>query len=198
MLEFDDVKLLAAQALARQPFYRTLGITVPIVLAYTWQESGVAGGERGGSRWTWDEYAVGDGGKSFGLGQIQLASAQEVGFAGSFGELMHPETNLHYSLAYLAKQVRRFGLRNGLAAYNAGPGNVARGRARNGPTYVEPVLRRAAVFHDLVYGGAVPFPTPTPPAPPAPPAAVAGFPRWLGIVFLAGILRRVLRRGRSQ
>lgn len=45
----------------------------------------------------------------WGMGQIKCQTARGVGFAGSCAELRHPETNLRYSMKYLAEALRRGG-----------------------------------------------------------------------------------------
>lgn len=58
-----------------------------------------------------------------GLTQLMPGTALEVGV----GDRMDPLSNLRGGAAYLAQQVVRFGdVRLALAAYNAGPGRVAR------------------------------------------------------------------------
>lgn len=72
---------------------------------------------------TFNPNAVSPSGQHFGLGQISTAAANEVGV---YGNLFDPQTNLVASTRYLAKMMNMFGgnLELGLAAYNAGAGNV--------------------------------------------------------------------------
>lgn len=72
---------------------------------------------------TFNPNAVSPSGQHFGLGQISTAAANEVGV---YGNLFDPQTNLVASARYLAKMMNMFGgnLGLGLAAYNAGAGNV--------------------------------------------------------------------------
>lgn len=72
---------------------------------------------------TFNPNAVSPSGQHFGLGQISTAAANEVGV---YGNLFDPQTNLVASARYLAKMMNMFGgnLELGLAAYNAGAGNV--------------------------------------------------------------------------
>ena len=78
-----------------------------------------------------------------GLGQLMPATARELGVANRFD----PVANIDGAARYLRQMLDRFGVVHlALAAYNAGPGAVARagGIPRNGetPTYVRNVLRR--------------------------------------------------------
>lgn len=72
---------------------------------------------------TFNPNAVSPSGQHFGLGQISTAAANEVGV---YGNLFDPQTNLVASARYIAKMMNMFGgnLELGLAAYNAGAGNV--------------------------------------------------------------------------
>lgn len=72
---------------------------------------------------TFNPNAVSPSGQHFGLGQISTEAANEVGV---YGNLFDPQTNLVASARYLAKMMNMFGgnLELGLAAYNAGAGNV--------------------------------------------------------------------------
>jgi len=72
-----------------------------------------------------DENAVGDDGKSYGLMQIQLNTARDMGFKGTIKELMDPETNIKYGTMYLVYLYKKTGdLFIALDAYNRGLGNV--------------------------------------------------------------------------
>ena len=55
-----------------------------------------------------------------GLMQLMPATAQELGVTDPFD----PGQNIDAGVRYLKQQVDRFGLQGGVAAYNAGPGNV--------------------------------------------------------------------------
>ncbi len=64
-----------------------------------------------------------------GLSQLMPATARELGLRvdGSVDERFDPERNLNAGARYLRQQIVRFGsVELGLAAYNAGPGNVSR------------------------------------------------------------------------
>ena len=58
---------------------------------------------------------------SYGLCQIKLATARQVGFEGSTRDLMHPATNALYAAKYLRWQYERYGSWDkAVSAYNAG------------------------------------------------------------------------------
>jgi hypothetical protein len=79
-----------------------------------------------------------------GLTQIKPSTAREVGFTGPDANLEDPVQALRYGGFYLAKQFRRFGTWPlALAAYNAGPGNVAIGNRASVFSYALPILQRA-------------------------------------------------------
>lgn len=64
---------------------------------------------------------------SRGLMQILYRTAQGMGYRGTPDGLYDPTVNIDLGTRYLADQLNRFGYPLGVAAYNAGPGNVARG-----------------------------------------------------------------------
>lgn len=49
------------------------------------------------------------GGGAIGLGQIKCATAKGIGFRGACRDLYNPETNLRWSMAYLAIALRKGG-----------------------------------------------------------------------------------------
>lgn len=63
---------------------------------------------------------------SYGLMQILLGTARGMLPAVTADELFQPSTNVDLGTQYLARQLSRFGYPGALAAYNGGPGNVAR------------------------------------------------------------------------
>lgn len=73
-----------------------------------------------------DPNAVGTAGE-FGMMQIKLGSAQEVGFSGDPRNLFDAATNIFYGSRYLDKQLFRFGFPGGIHAYNVGPGAYSSG-----------------------------------------------------------------------
>lgn len=97
--------------------------------------------------------AVGDDGSSFGLMQVQTATAKGVGVT---GDLLDPATNLRAGCRYLAGQIHRAGsMAAGLSAYNGGyrpalgfGAPLADGRFRN-QTYVDKILINTEYFHQL-------------------------------------------------
>lgn len=71
-----------------------------------------------------------------GLMQVRPATAEEVGVNRSL--LTDPFSNITAGVRYLKKQVERFGLINGLAAYNAGAGRLMISKAQQ---YAASVLK---------------------------------------------------------
>lgn len=57
---------------------------------------------------------------AMGLGQLMPQTARDMGVSDPFDPLQ----NLDGSMRYLASMIKQFGERSGVAAYNAGPGNV--------------------------------------------------------------------------
>lgn len=59
--------------------------------------------------------------KSYGLCQIKLATARQMGYDGTVQGLMDPETNAMYAAKYLKMQKERYGnWLQAISAYNAG------------------------------------------------------------------------------
>jgi soluble lytic murein transglycosylase-like protein len=70
---------------------------------------------------------TGDDGKSFGLMQVQLPTARDLGFTGTVQDLMNSKINKKYGIMYLKFLLKRYGnLYVALDAYNRGMGNVER------------------------------------------------------------------------
>ncbi len=97
----------------------------------------------------WDPDVPGFDGLSIGLMQITLPLAHDYfGRDSSFEELKDPETNIAIGTWYLGRMIQKFGTELGIAAYNEGPGNAAKGAADGGynqgpyddAKYVESVL----------------------------------------------------------
>lgn len=59
-----------------------------------------------------------------GLMQIMPMTQKELGIYQPFSK----EQNITGGIAYLIRQIKNYGVRKGLWAYNAGPGNVRRGK----------------------------------------------------------------------
>ncbi len=147
---------------------------------------------------SWDAGARGDyvngSPTSFGLGQIQVAAARDVGWSGSdSSELLQAELNITLSTAYLAKcrdwaqtydklgDIAKYGLfQCALSVYNQGPGGFNKnGIARNLNSYVIPIMNWAANIQEGgIYpddGGDPYVPPPNGPAqPPIPTPPVGG------------------------
>jgi hypothetical protein len=71
---------------------------------------------------------------SWGICQLKLGTAREVGYSGPGYGLLQPETNVFYASRYLRKLYRRFGSdRRAVSAYNCG-------RPCGNSTYVGKVL----------------------------------------------------------
>ena len=71
-------------------------------------------------------FVIGDGGKSFGLMQISLNAAKQVGFYGSQDDLIsNPKLNVQLAVKYLIWLLNQTGdLYIALDAFNRGIGNV--------------------------------------------------------------------------
>lgn len=94
--------------------------------------------------------ATGDEGKSFGLMQIQLTAAQDIGYYITKAELLNPHVNIEVGTGYLAYLYGLYYVGNwpdALAAYNWGMGNVQRSKETQTPYpsivqyYAQTVLR---------------------------------------------------------
>ena len=64
--------------------------------------------------------AIGDGGASFGLMQIQCRTARDMEFQGSCSELQTPPRSVFYGSKYLKSRIDKYGLENGVLSYNTG------------------------------------------------------------------------------
>ena len=77
---------------------------------------------------------------SYGLCQTLYSTARGLGFTGKPEELFDPRTSLTYGARYLARQLAAFGTPGlAAAAYNAGPGRVAREVKRVGVQDIEKI-----------------------------------------------------------
>lgn len=80
---------------------------------------------------------------AMGLGQLMPATAKDL----SVGDPFDPGENLDGSMRYLASMIRLFGEKVGVAAYNAGPGNVRKYKSQVPPfeetqNYVKKIRER--------------------------------------------------------
>jgi len=101
-------------------YSREAGVDPYLTLAVIWAESS---GRKDAKRKEDSFY-------SYGLMQVTYRAALDVGFEGYPEDLMDPETNIKYGTRYLAAKIREFGWTEnptlyGVAAYNAGAGNVS-------------------------------------------------------------------------
>ena len=78
---------------------------------------------------------------SYGLMQLLLSTATELGFKGSADGLFDPDTNIRLGTMYLAKQLKRYGgnVAKAVAAYNAGSARYKDGKFVN-QKYVDRVM----------------------------------------------------------
>ncbi|MEB3222216.1 MAG: lytic transglycosylase domain-containing protein [Candidatus Sericytochromatia bacterium] len=85
---------------------------------------------------------------AMGLMQLMPGTARALGVADPYD----PSQNVEAGTRYLADMTRRFGLEKGIAAYNAGPGAVARHDGvppyRETKAYVQKVLRLYGQFSE--------------------------------------------------
>jgi soluble lytic murein transglycosylase-like protein len=85
---------------------------------------------------------------AMGLMQLMPGTARSLGVADPYD----PSQNVEAGTRYLADLTRRFGLEKGIAAYNAGPGAVARHDGvppyRETKAYVQKVLRLYGQFSE--------------------------------------------------
>lgn len=80
---------------------------------------------------------------SFGLCQVMGAVGRELGLQARFlTALCDPYIGLQLGARHLENQIRRYGERDGLAAYNAGPGGR---HGERGQAYASAVLEREAL-----------------------------------------------------
>jgi soluble lytic murein transglycosylase-like protein len=83
--------------------------------------------------------------ESFGLMQILVTTARDLGFTGAPLDLFDPYTGVLWGTRYLAKQLKRYGgdLTKAVAAYNAGTARPdGKGGYVTAPGYVDFVLGR--------------------------------------------------------
>lgn len=63
-----------------------------------------------------------DGRNSYGICQLKLQTARDMGFTGTAKELMQPHWNIYYAAQYLGYQLRRYhgNVKKAVKAYNRG------------------------------------------------------------------------------
>jgi soluble lytic murein transglycosylase-like protein len=86
-----------------------------------------------------------NGQASYGLMQILLSTARDLGFTGAPTDLFQPEKGVYYGTLYLARQLKRYhgDTTKAVAAYNAGSARPdGKGGYITTPGYVEFVLDR--------------------------------------------------------
>lgn len=97
-----------------------------------------------------------------GLMQLMPGTAKELGVKDPFD----PEQNIDGGVRYLKQQISRFGLVGGVAAYNAGPGNVQKHKGvppfKETQGYVKDVLGRLGAWDSMTGGMQAPQPAPQP------------------------------------
>lgn len=85
------------------------------------------------------------GGTSNGVGPMQLTFLAFIEEANRDGGAWRPAVNIATGLGIIADHVRKHGVRDGLATYNAGNPRSADGRA-----YASEVIDRQERFHNLI------------------------------------------------
>jgi len=85
---------------------------------------------------------------AYGLMQIKLETAQDMGFTGIPAQLYIPATNIEYGTKYLRYQLDRYSsdLRKAISAYNAGTYTTVN------TAYVNNVLKLSAKYRSY-FGG---------------------------------------------
>lgn len=120
---------LATDAAVRAGASAGVRLPVDLVLAIVWKES------------SGNPAAVGDGGASLGLMQVQKATARELGIQDP-RLLFDPRVALLAGSTYLARQLARYGGRvaHAVAAYNAGSARFTQQERFVNQGYVDKVL----------------------------------------------------------
>ncbi len=126
---------------------RTIGAryrVADLLVAVIWQESSFCA------------HRLGDDGRSFGCGQVQLRTARLMaGHAVNARELIRNRTlNLELAARYLSHCIERFGIERGLYCYNHGDQRAAQAsrRAVARDAYVRAVLRLYGRLRSLMNG----------------------------------------------
>jgi len=140
--------------------------------------------------------AIGDGGRSFGLVQLQLTTARGLGYTGDGPGLLDPATNVQLGFKYLRGQLDRAGTMTGaLSAYNGGyRPSAGYGAPRADGTfanqaYVNAVVTKATYFRQYLAERGTP----------AGSVAEAGpGGGWFGWLFTGGLFAALLARLRKR
>ena len=90
-------------------------------------------------------------GHSYGICQIKLSTARQMGFKGPIYKLLEPQTNIFYAAKYLSRQMTRYNgnIQKATSAYN-------RGSAVGETKYSKRVLKKQKELHEaqVKYNGA--------------------------------------------
>lgn len=87
---------------------------------------------------------IDDGGSSsFGICQLKLDTARQMGFRGTGESLRNPKTNIHYSAMYLSSKLLHYDgdVVRSVSAYNSGTYKVTSDGQPINSEYVRKVLR---------------------------------------------------------
>lgn len=89
---------------------------------------------------------------SYGLMQLLLPTAQQMGYRGTVQGLYDPETNIALGTAYLGWQLKRYrgDIPSAVAAYNAGTAFRRTGGTFANQRYVDGVLRLVEMYKELI------------------------------------------------
>jgi soluble lytic murein transglycosylase-like protein len=116
----------------------TFSLDPDLLRAIVWQES------RGDPLAARFEPKISD--TSYGLGQVLLGTARDLGFAGTVQELLDPATNLFYAAKYLRSRFDRYpDFRLAVASYNSGSPIFRNGLLAN-ETYVADIRDHLAAL----------------------------------------------------
>lgn len=92
---------------------KKVGVSASVLIAICSHESG---------EFKYNHNENDNGSPSFGICQVKMGTAFELGFKGNRAALQKPETNAYYAALYLNKQLDRYkgNLLKSVAAYNSG------------------------------------------------------------------------------
>jgi soluble lytic murein transglycosylase-like protein len=105
-----------------------------------------SGGDPSAMRWEGEKW-----GYAYGLMQLLLSTANQMGYTGDAKGLLDPGTNIEFGTRYLAWQRRRYKtLAEAISAYNLGTARWTKyGRLENA-TYVQRVLDRIPNYRSIL------------------------------------------------